>query len=360
MKLVWWVVAAVAACGPGLRSSSERQHDVTREAADALAAASQSGDPAAVRRLLGPSVMNGGIWFADPTCERELAAPGDIGGGRLDELARCLSSAKLHVSSRADSLADVAVLADDAGFELEAQFTDTPGGGVLTWIGWVARHDTADALPTIAPEALEALRTAGVREPSVSGLDASIATSHRKYAYAWVKLCIDSEGHVTGTHVRQASSTRALHAFTDAIADWQFKPFAPQGHALPVCSMMLLASPLATALAHEQIPMPMTGDTPQVAPDEVVRIAGERLITPDGDDKYRMMKANVRRVVGAFKVCIDTKGNVEDVQTLRSTGLHGYDDRIVRGIKQWRYQPFLDDGTPIAVCTGVNFIYSQR
>lgn len=351
---------AIAACGPGLAQTHVEQRDQTKDAGAALASASQAGDVARVRGMLGPSVVNGGLWFADASCEAEFAVPGELGGGRLDELARCLATMKLKVGTRGDALPDVAVLTYEPGFELEAQFIEKPDGAWLSWIGWVARHDTADALPTIAPEALETLRAAGTREPAVTGLDASIATSKRKYAYAWAKLCIDADGNVTGAHVREASSTRALHAFVDAIGDWKFKPFAPKGQPIPVCSMMLLARPLATARAHEQIPMPMTGDKPQVNPADLERIAGERLIAPDDDDKTRIQKAGSPRMIGAFKVCIGTSGHVDEVTMLRSTGLTTYDHKLITKIKQWQYKPYLDDGEPKAVCTAVNFIYSQR
>ncbi|HSN26214.1 MAG TPA: energy transducer TonB, partial [Kofleriaceae bacterium] len=129
---------------------------------------------------------------------------------------------------------------------------------------------------------------------------------------------------------------------------------------IPVCSMMLLGTPLAQALAHEKIPMPMTGDKPAVAPDQLVRIAGEKLITPDDEDKMRIQNAGIRRLVGAFKVCIDPSGRVEDVQVLRPTGLATYDQRIITEIRHWQYQPYLDDGEPKAVCTAATFIYSQR
>lgn len=355
------LVVTAAACGPGLGHPPETlPKDKTRDAALAFTKASQAGDVGTIRQMLGPSVVNGGLWFPDPTCESEFAVPGEVGGGRLDELARCLTLVQLRPGSREDSLPDGALLTYAPGFELEAQFTEKPSGTWLSWIGYVARRDTADALPTITPEALEALRTAGAREPAVQGLAPSIATSRRKYAFAWVKVCIDAEGTVTGAHVRQASSTRALDAFVAASADWKFRPFAPKGQPIPVCSLVLLGSPLAPALAHEKIPMPMTGDKPQVAPDDLVRVAGERLIAPDDDDKVRIEKAGNPRLVGSFKVCLDTNGKVTDVHVLRSTGLPTYDNLIIARVSAWRYQPYLDDDVAKPVCTAVNFIYSQR
>lgn len=45
---------------------------------------------------------------------------------------------------------------------------------------------------------------------------------------------------------------------------------------------------------------------------------------------------------------------------LRSTGFPAYDEKILRELRQWQYRPFLVNGKPVAVCTAVTFIYSQR
>ena len=180
------------------------------------------------------------MWFADPVCEAEFAAPGDVGGGRLDELARCLALAKVALSPRKDALPDVVVLTYPPGIELEARFADLASGRTLTWVGYVSRHDVADALPTISPDALESLRLAGQRETPNADLQPP--------AYAWVKLCIDGEGTVTSTHVRQATSHKAARELVEATRDWKFKPFVPAGQPLPVCSVLVLGSPLAKLL----------------------------------------------------------------------------------------------------------------
>jgi TonB family protein len=356
MKLLL-VAAVLAACGPGLRQVPEST--VTHDFATMFARASQTGDVATVRKMMGPHVMLGGLWFPDATCQKEFASPGEIGGGRLDELARCLTTVKLAVSPRKDSLADVAVLTYEPGFEVEARFIDKVDGPRLSWIGYEARKDIVDALPTISPEALEALRTGGQRDPAVTGLDGAPGDEH---PYAWVKTCIDTEGKVTGTHVREASSLRAARAFSAASADWTFRPFAPWGQPLPVCALVLVAKPLAEALVHARIPFPAR--TPDnrvmIAPTVLHRLAGQTLVVPDDETKTRIQKAGVSRVIGTFQFCVDEVGRVTDLSMLRSTGFPRYDGTILRAISQWAYAPYLDEGKPVAVCTAVTFIYSQR
>lgn len=356
MKSALWL--AVAACGPGLRQAPQRTPD---DVAAGFVAATQSGDVAAVRRMLGPSVTLGGLWFPDPTCSREFVATGDVGGGRLDELARCLTTVKFELASRKDPLPDTAILRYAPGIEVEAVFTERREGPWLSWIGYEARRSVADALPTIAPETLESLRVAGQREPAVEGLDAEIQQAH--YSKAWVKLCIDAEGNVTGTHVREASSNRAARTFTAAIADWKFKPFAPGGHPLPVCSLVLLTKPLALALQHEAIPYPLseTSDAGLIVPIQALhRIKGNKYIAPDDDTKSAIQRAHITRVIGSFQVCLDATGHVQDVRIIKPTGVPPYDATILQGVRRWEYEPYLDEGKAIPVCSAVTFIYSQR
>lgn len=358
MKSALWVAVAVAACGPGLRTPPQKTPD---DFAAAFIAATQSGDVGAVRQMLGPSVTLGGLWFPDPICSREFVATGSVGGGRLDELARCLTTVKFEPASRKDPLPDAAILRYAPGIEVEAVFTERSEGPWLSWIGYEARRSAADALPTISPETLESLRTAGQRDPVVDGLDAEIQQAH--YSKAWIKLCIDADGNVTGTHVREASSNRAARTFTAAIADWKFKPFAPGGHPLPVCSLVLLAKPLALALQHEDIPYPLseTSDAGLIVPISALhRIKGNKFIHPDDETKTAIERAHITRVVGTFQVCLDATGHVQDVRIIQPTGVPPYDARILEGVRQWEYEPYLDEGKAIPVCSAVKFIYSQR
>jgi hypothetical protein len=90
------------------------------------------------------------------------------------------------------------------------------------------------------------------------------------------------------------------------------------------------------------------------------RIAGEKLVVPDDDDKVRLQKRGIHRLDGTFRVCVDELCKVESVLPLRSTGLASYDRRILAAIQRWVYQPYLIDDDPVPVCTAVTFIYTQR
>ena len=57
---------------------------------------------------------------------------------------------------------------------------------------------------------------------------------------------------------------------------------------------------------------------------------------------------------------MDEAGVVDMVLPLVSTGYATYDQRLLAGIRAWRYSPFIVDGQPIPVCTSVSFVYTQR
>jgi hypothetical protein len=93
---------------------------------------------------------------------------------------------------------------------------------------------------------------------------------------------------------------------------------------------------------------------------EAQRIAGEMTIVPDDQTKTAISRARKRRLVGSFKLCITTEGQVASVVMLKSTGFSSYDQKIKRELYTWRYSPFRIDGRPESVCTAVTFIYSQH
>ena len=59
-------------------------------------------------------------------------------------------------------------------------------------------------------------------------------------------------------------------------------------------------------------------------------------------------------------ICIDKTGHVSNVRLLRSTRVASYDQKLVRTVAQWVYAPHVEDGEPLAVCTGLTFIYTQN
>jgi hypothetical protein len=356
MRLLW--LAAACACG-----GSERSVAYPREArnAELFAQASQKHDAVAIRRMLRDSVIDGGLWFDDADCERQFGSPAEVTGARLDAFAACLAKLELRPSDRYDALPGVSVLTYGPGIELEARFLSKiseQAGSSVSFIGFAARADETDALPTVSPAALEPLRIAGTRNgpTEASSFDAVPADS-------WLKVCVDETGAVTGTHVRQRSSTRAARAFVDSVAGWRFKPFVLGGQPVAVCAMYWMRFPLdANWKGHEILPPP-PGFVPPggllVSPSVLLR-GVDKDIVPDSATKEDIQRSSEAKVIGSFKICIDTSGRVVEVKMLRSTRVHTYDQKLMRTMSRWEVKPFLDDGKPVPACTVITYIYSQR
>lgn len=354
--MAWAFAVAITAgsCGPGL--AQQDPQDITRR--DLLGAA---GDAHALAQMMRGDVVDGGLWFADPQCTAAFPVASDIHPDRFAAFARCLAELHLQPSSRRDPFPDVAVLTYAPGIEIEARVLDEPDGPRLTWIGYEARRDLADALPTISDAALEALRAsppAGLSPTALAELDRAPAACG--VSAAWLKLCLDANGSVTSVHPRQATSLAAARVFAAAAGAWRFRPFTAAGHPLPACAMVDMVYPTSKAPTHETLPMPSTSGAELVIdPDELKshRITTAVAIAPDDTTARAIQAAHAVRVIGAYKLCLDEHGQPSSVRMLRSTGFAAYDAELAAGIQTWRFRPFLDEGRAIPVCTDVRFIY---
>lgn len=88
------------------------------------------------------------------------------------------------------------------------------------------------------------------------------------------------------------------------------------------------------------------------------RIEGNPRIEPPDSVRQAMVRLSQQKVDGAVKMCLDRAGNVRSLRILRSTGHAEYDQRLLAGMRTWRYRPYrLDSGAAVPVCTVVTFIY---
>jgi len=93
---------------------------------------------------------------------------------------------------------------------------------------------------------------------------------------------------------------------------------------------------------------------------EALRIAGTTQIQPPDEVKMMMHHDGHDKIRGTFRVCLDTSGAVTSTRAIRSTGYDSYDDRLSAEMAGWRYRPFTVNGTAVAVCSAVTFVYSMR
>ena len=88
------------------------------------------------------------------------------------------------------------------------------------------------------------------------------------------------------------------------------------------------------------------------------RIEGNPRIEPPDSVRQAMVRAGQEMVRGNVKMCLDRQGNVRSLRVLRSTGHAEYDQRLLAGMRSWRYRPYrLDSGAAVPVCTVITFIY---
>lgn len=360
------VLVVLASCGPGLQSAGERR-DASGTASRSFVKAVSERDVAAIAKHFDASLAYGGLYFADAACMQKFPAPAVVTPDKHADLAGCLATLMLAFSERGDAMHNVAVYEYAPGIEVMAKFDDRGGGSKLTWIGYSGRRGPFDGLPTIAPSLLEAVRVEGDPKGTPSPEDAAkLAAEYSRIendpAWAWLKVCLDAEGAVTGVHPREASSPLASKVFTDVAQTWKFKSVVLGGTSgVPACALVRLSHPPNDDPEVIPLAFELPDGTIRVPPNRLEMIAGSRAIVPDDEDKVKIMQAGADGVVGSFVLCIGEAGTVDDVRVLDATGLPRYDEKVRKTIAStWKYRPYVYEGKPQRVCTAVTFIYSQK
>jgi TonB family protein len=102
-----------------------------------------------------------------------------------------------------------------------------------------------------------------------------------------------------------------------------------------------------------------TASPPMIPEQEMPRfVSGDRDVRPRAEVIDAMTAADQTKIRGTFKMCLDVRGRVATVTTVRSTGYPSYDKAILRAVRNWRYVPYRLDGTPYAMCTTVTFLFA--
>ncbi|MBV8762520.1 MAG: hypothetical protein JO257_34870, partial [Deltaproteobacteria bacterium] len=192
----------LAACGADSHPRTVKVPFAADEPAKKLAAASQGGDVAAIRATLGPTVIDGGLWFDDAGCERDFGAATEITGPRIDAFATCLAKLGLQVSKQREYLDDLALFNYGPGIEVEARLVEQR----LRWIGFAGVLDPNDRAVAITQDALETLRDAGEPNPPAAAGD-----------FAWMRVCIDPMGAIATTDMRLSSTLDAARTYEAAV-----------------------------------------------------------------------------------------------------------------------------------------------
>ena len=359
MSRVAPLVVVAAACGGAQGPAATPKHaDRTSLAADAFLDAVARKDVATIASALAAPLEYHGLLFADPDCATHFAGDCQLTADRLPAFAGCLAGLSLARAHRTHALHDVSVLEYPPGIEIAIAFAFHDDKATVGWIGYSGHADPRATLPTITGAALDALRTApaSLTPEQRAALDSARQLWKLDHVHAWLEVCVDADAHVAVTP-HEVSVPQARDAFVDAARAWQLRPFMVGGHAIPVCAFVRSSYPDDGS---PEILPPSSGQNPteaHLSPQELDkrRVSGSKLIVPSDDDKIAIGNAGVGKIVGSFKVCIDETGSVARVETLRSTGLLSYDQKLQHTIEHtWRYEAM-----PGPVCSAVTFIYSQ-
>lgn len=176
-----------------------------------------------LRELMLLPVTLGNLLFPDAACEAAFPA-GEVTSDRFDELARCLAGLGLQASPREDGLGDVVVMRYGPGFEVEARVLRQGSRSVLVWIGFASQFQGSQNVPTLDAATFESLRTGGERRPTFDAPTASAIEKETSaadgVATAWVKVCLDDKGGISGLEAYEPSSYVAMDAFLSAAITW--------------------------------------------------------------------------------------------------------------------------------------------
>jgi hypothetical protein len=288
-----------------------------------------------------------GVLFSDASCAKRFGHPQRVRGTDRAALAGCVVA--LHPEAIG--------LTVGASTALTAKRED--GDDLVIWLGARDRHIVsiggaiADDRPTVT-------RFDGIVEASAS--TKAIIEKTGRWASAAIELCHDARGEVTTRKLVRSSEVadydREVVAHFAAID--RVKPVQFGGSPIAVCELLLVTSAAPTA---PPPPPPPDTKSQNIAPTmlESHRVAGDKNIMPDDATKVQMVADGKDRVIGSFKVCVDTAGGVVTVTTLKPTGYDEYDAKIRGLIKTtWKYKPYEIEGHVVPVCTAVTFIYSQK
>ncbi len=93
---------------------------------------------------------------------------------------------------------------------------------------------------------------------------------------------------------------------------------------------------------------------------KALRISGDTQLAPPDVIKTQIARDGQTRVSATLKVCLGAAGEITTVAVQRSSGYGGYDERLVEGVRAWRYRPYTIGTKGVPVCSMVTFIYTAQ
>jgi hypothetical protein len=98
-------------------------------------------------------------------------------------------------------------------------------------------------------------------------------------------------------------------------------------------------------------PDPADPGYPEIARHRLKRVRGHIHITVNEFILQDLARANADELVATFRFCISEMGEVVYARAIVTSWSHAWDAQLERSIRGWRYQPYVEAGTAIPVCS---------
>jgi len=165
-----------------------------------------------------------------------------------------------------------------------------------------------------------------------------------------------------------------INAAEEAVLKWEFEPFTQDGKAVSVQQNLTFnfdlnrknaelelplpePAPLSTSVAsHLPIRMGLSKAPPPGVVSGVFRVGGgvsapRVSYSPDPEYSDEARRAKYQGTC-VLSLTVGPDGLPRDIRIARSLGM-GLDEKAIEAVQQWRFQPALKDGKPVAVAINV-------
>jgi serine/threonine-protein kinase len=119
-------------------------------------------------------------------------------------------------------------------------------------------------------------------------------------------------------------------------------------------------APKPAVAVQQPAPQPASTEAPRlIAPGVLksLRVSGGDQIDAPDLVQAQMVRDEHKKTSATVKVCVGTGGEVSSASMLKSSGYPAFDERILNGVRAFRYKSYTVEGRAVPVCSAVMFIY---
>src|SRR5579884_2270116 len=168
-----------------------------------------------------------------------------------------------------------------------------------------------------------------------------------------------------------------VNAAEKAVLKWEFEPFTQNGQAVSVQQNLTFNFDLNRKLAELELPLPepnplsvsveshspirlgISKAPPPGVVTGVFRVGGgvsapRASYSPDPEYSDEARRAQYQGIC-VLSLIVGPDGLPRDIRVARSLGM-GLDEKAIEAVSQWRFQPALKDGKPVAVAINIEVL----